>query len=560
MTTTEAKKLLERHLLQSSISYDRIECKTYPEESILIAYVSPNDLAEATAIGNKMDELLAKQDFNGFVAIRKSTEKRAKKKLGGKLVGGLTDNRVLELQRLLQERSRTTESQPALQYIKDATENIASCAAPRHNLIFGRRGAGKSALLVETMHIVQKKRHLTVWMNAQTFRKLSADEIYQLVVKEILDAFRIYEKEHGPLPKDIARIDALKSELEDKMNRLAEPRFSMATVVPSVHKLVKQVLGYFNQSLYVFLDDFHYLSRDQQPLLLDLLHSSFRDCNAWLKVAAIRNLTRWYVASEQTGLQSGHDVTQVNLDLTLEEPTRAKDFLERVLQSFAEHVGINTLSNVFSAAALNRLILASGAVPRDCLTLSAGAIRYARSRQNAGKVGGEDVNRAAGDAAKNKKAELEEDAASIGGRATVLLDVMRRLRDFCLEDKEYTYFRVDFREKESCQESYALLSSLMDLRLIHLLNSSVSDKSEAGRRYEVYMLDLSEYSGHRLKRQLNVLDFVKGRLVLKKTGSKSKPLIGTNPKSVFDLLRRGPQLSLQSLIPAQTELPDGSQN
>lgn len=114
--------------------------------------------------------------------------------------------------------------------------------------------------------------------------------------------------------------------------------------------------------VYLFLDDFHYLGRTEQPELLDLLHRSVRDTDVWLKVAAIKHLTRWFDSDKQVGLETRHDADHIDLDLTLQNPARAKFFLEEVLRSYAQQVGISALSGALSTGALDRMVLASGAV------------------------------------------------------------------------------------------------------------------------------------------------------------------------------------------------------
>ena len=70
---------------------------------------------------------------------------------------------------------------------------------------------------------------------------------------------------------------------------------------------------------------------------------------------------------------------------------------------------------ILSSKALDRLVLASGAVPRDYLTLSANAINQARTREKARVVGVQDVGRSASQIAEVKISELEEDGASTEG-------------------------------------------------------------------------------------------------------------------------------------------------
>jgi hypothetical protein len=86
-----------------------------------------------------------------------------------------------------------------------------------------------------------------------------------------------------------------------------------------------------------------------------------------------------------------------------------------------------------------------------------------------------------------------------------------------------------------------------DLRLIHLINASLSDEREAGRKSEVYMLDLSQFSGTRFKRNLKVLDFSNGYLTLKDTGGKAALRVGDTPNKLLGILRRGPSFELTQL-------------
>jgi hypothetical protein len=247
------------------------------------------------------------------------------------------------------------------------------------------------------------------------------------------------------------------------------------------------------------------------------------------------------------GLQTGHDAAIINLDVTLEQPAKAKEFLSDILKTYTEEVRLGSFSRIVSGGALDRLVLASGGVPRDFLILCATAIQAARSRSKAKSTGVQDVNEAAGTIAQTKLQELEDDAASSAGRAEARTEALARLRAFLLESKQVTYFRVDFQDKERLPDQYGLLQSLMDLRIIHLINASLSDERHAGRRSEVYMLDLSQFSGTRLKKNLKVLDFTKTYLVLKETGGSEGPRLGDTPKKLQGILRRGPLFELESL-------------
>ena len=220
------------------------------------------------------------------------------------------------------------------------------------------------------------------------------------------------------------------------------------------------------------------------------------------------------------------------------------------MAEYARRVGIPSLSRVFSRSALDRLVLASGAVPRDYMVLGMNAINRALERPNSKQVGVQDINQAAGDAANAKIQELEEDMASNKGVAERTLESLRILREFCLDVSSFTYFLVGYRDKEANPDAYNLLTDLMDVRLIHLVSASVSDAKQAGLRFEAYMLDLSQFSGSRLKQRINVLDFEDGHFVSKQTRIAGVRQIGTTARQLIGLLRRAPELPLSRLAPA----------
>ena len=144
-----------------------------------------------------------------------------------------------------------------------------------------------------------------------------------------------------------------------------------------------------------------------------------------------------------------------------------------------------------------------------------------------------------------KLQELEDDAAAVAGRSAVLINALNALRTFLLGEEQITFLRVDFRDKETHGKEYRVLQALADLRMLHLINASLSDPQQAGQRSEVYLLDLSQYSGSRLKQRLRVLDFEKGHMVLKKTRSTEQPKVGDTVLRLVALLRQGPIFPLE---------------
>jgi hypothetical protein len=533
--------LVQRRMSDHDITVFSLEKRIFPEETIIVIKVAPEQRVAATTLANSIDHELAEQGFAGFLTVREVDPSVVRGT--GALRKGVFDPRANELANLLTARSRTSEVQPSLLYIRDASDNLSSVMAARHHLIFGRRGSGKTALMVEAKRAVIEAGSVAVWLNLQSLRSLSAHQCFSWFVEQLGDAIQVYYASRSRAPRSLAAAAELKNEVS------ASNAAGMGLWIPRAQQLVRRFLEAEGIQLFVFVDELHYLPRAQQPVFLDYLHGSVRDCDAWLKVAGIRNLSRWFVAEGSVGLQTGQDADHIDLDITLEDPPKAKTFLEEMLRSYARYVGIGYLAGVFSNEALDRLILASGAVPRDYLVLGAAGIREAQKRPKAKTVGVQDINKVAGDAAKVKIAELEDDAAATAGSAQRIAEALNIVREFCIAKRNSTYFRIDFRDREEHQPEHSLLQGLVDLRLLHLVDSSLSDEREAGRRSEVYMLDLSQYSGQRLRKRLKVLDFDRGHIILKETGSGEPPRVAKTTNQRLAILRRGPALELTSLTP-----------
>lgn len=540
-------QVLRDAFARGGVSVIDIEIRQYPEEVNYIVLVPEDELPKAAQVGNDLDDTLVQLSPRAFVVVRKAAHASAAKGNAGRLTKGVQDPRATDLIRLISARSRVSLAQPSLSYVRDAEANLSAVTAGRHHLIFGRRGAGKTALLVEARRQLHSEGATTAWVNVQTLRNEPTQRailyIFEELLTSVLSAQKVVRAE-SVLSVDLNQVyDDVRELLRDDT---IEERVVTA-LVPRIQRSLSRYLQVEGATLYLFLDDFYYLPREQQPAVLDLLHGCVRDCDAWLKVASIRHLTRWFQSSPPLGLQTIHDADIIDLDVTLQDPGRAQQFLENVLQRYAAHVGIPALPRMFSSTALDRLVLASGAVPRDYLVLASSSIAKAQKRSNATLVGAQDVNQAAGDAAGAKLQELEDDMASNVGTAQRTLATLRTVRDFCLDEKSYTYFLISYRDKESMPAEYNLLTDLMDVRMIHLLDSGVSDPHAAGQRSEAFLLDLSQYSGSRLKQRIHVLDFAKGRVISRQTRTSVPPRVGNTPLQVISILRGAPAFSLDRL-------------
>lgn len=153
--------------------------------------------------------------------------------------------------------------------------------------------------------------------------------------------------------------------------------------------------------------------------------------------------------------------------------------------------------------AMDRLVLASGGVARDFLTIFRRSVEIAIERgggYRGPKIGAEDVNRAAGEHDASKREELKRDTNDERERLERLFE---NIKQFCFNSSTNCFLV----ERDWNQEGAKDIEELVDLRLIHRINPRVTVRDRAGRLYIAYMLDLSQYTGDRKRRGLNMIPF-----------------------------------------------------
>lgn len=545
---------VDQLLLDAGIEVISVEERRFPGELFVVVAVAPDDVQRASEEVYRINLPATDDGESVLISVRAAAlEERGADSEAP--VTGVTDPRVDAMIQLVTAHSRSSLSKPSLQYIQDGQANLSQLVSARHCFVFGRRGAGKTALLVEGRRHVEEQGAVTVWLNTQLYRGYPVGAMVVAFAKVLVDALVTdlanAKGKHDVLP------GSLRERLEETAARLqelddVETQDTPAWLPVDVNTRLREFTHATGRPVFAFVDDFYLYPRPGQPFVLEGMHACTRDAEAWLKVASIKHLTRQWDSTSQSGLEAPHDAEAIELDLTLQDPKGATSFLVRVLESYAARAGVTSLQSVFHRRALDRLVLASGAVPRDYLVLANQAIGEARKRANARVVGIEDVNRAAGQASAAKRQELEEDLAAESADAAITLNALSALRGFCLDRPDsdpWTYFRVSFRAKETRQEEYALLTRLLEVRMIHMLDASISDPKRAGMRFEVYMLDLSEYTGQRLRRGVHVLNFEGGRLTAQKTGEPHSRREGTAARDVTGIFRRAPELDLAVLTP-----------
>lgn len=255
---------------------------------------------------------------------------------------------------------------------------------------------------------------------------------------------------------------------------------------------------------YLFLDDLYHIPRKYQAQVLDYFHRVAKGNNLWLKVGTIKHRTQWYLHGDPpVGVKIGDDISDIDLDLTLEKYRVTSAFLEKILATFLEQSGV-ARGDFLVRHAFDRLVLASGGVARDFLGLLRRSILIARERGTTArgeKVGVEDVNGAAGEYDSSKREELTRDT----------LDERQQLEEeFAHVGRfvnEHSHANVFLMDKSLPDQEIERIEELVDLRLVHRVRSRVTVPDRPGKTFEAFMLDVSQYTAARKRRELEIIEF-----------------------------------------------------
>lgn len=305
----------------------------------------------------------------------------------------------------------------------------------------------------------------------------------------------------------------LSTELSQKESQQVEEKYKRSKTdfllrhILDYQKIFRELGNLSEGDGYLFLDDLYHIRRIDQPKVVDYFHRIAKDHNLWLKIGTIRHRTRWYIQGDPPlGMKIGDDADEIDLDVTLEKYSLAKEFLVKILSNYASEVEITPITIFLADGAIDRLVLASGGVARDFLSIFRRSVYVARERgggYRGEKVGAEDVNTAAGEYDSSKREEFKKD--TLDDKMTLEKEFYR-LQTFCLEENNTNCFLLD---KEQRGTEVDQIHELVDLKLVHLVRSRVTVSGRPGRIYEAYMLDLSQYAGARKKRKLEMIEFWK---------------------------------------------------
>lgn len=462
-------------------------------------------------------------------------------------------NQISKLSTTIQEVLRITDSRKPLFYV-DINNNLGSVISKTPHILFGRRGTGKSALISEAYAKLNQEGILSIKIDCENFKNHQFPDVITAVAEKILISIKdtwsfsdriFHYRLHADLKKEIDEClkltadplthnEELSSEISSSLGGQAgsikgEVRatdtISSKYIRDKLSKILIRLPGWKNiiikslnrnkQDSYavIFFDDFYHLPSQHQAQIADVIHRICKGSNVYFKIATIRHRTKLYIEenNQPIGVQARHDYQPLDLDFSLEKFEQTKNSLWSILTGISKTVQIDEdqLRTLFGGDGLNRLVLASGGVPRDFLSI---LVNYLNSSYpSSGKKVIKDVVRDfAGKIFADKKEDLKRDADS--SEVDHLYSLFSKISAFCLEEKQKNIFQISKDSEEKKPDDYFRLLKLADFRLIHLISTSRSNPTHPGKVFDIYCLDLGTYAHIRkLSGKLDEIDLSLGK-------------------------------------------------
>lgn len=366
----------------------------------------------------------------------------------------------------------------------------AQVTAASNHVVFGRRGAGKSSLLLFALHTREQERAASVWIDMQTYARRSDNRVIADIFRETLAQLsELVPTGSNMLMERLGRLASADADLNEQELRV---------LLPEIRRSLSAASGQ-RGGVALFLDDFHVLDQDFQPKLLGHLYAVCRGNDVHIKLSAIETLTKTWDGKANFGLQIGHDLQEIKLDYNLTMPEKATEHMTSILESHATYSGLPSIGSIcVSKNVLSRLVWVAAGVPRDALSI------FSKAMSKTGLSGGKavsvsNVNTAASEAVTPKLKDLETDAS---GDAEQLESLFESIKTDCVVKNGINAFLFEIKTSDP---KYQRLLKLVDLRLLHIISEGVSI-GEAGRKYLGLILDFGFYVGIRASKQVELFN------------------------------------------------------
>ena len=443
---------------------------------------------------------------------------------------------IEEIQKVLnyiEENMRVTE-QTSIEYL-DSQGHINRLCLKQNHIIFGRRGSGKSLLLKS---LKEKNKALYITVNLEDFKDISFPnsiiQVQKSIIQQLLPMLKAennfftlnYWKKTRPLIKKLSKeIENLNIQLKHpdeydeaikqkqsgkKHGKVKGPKNHLETGIetseelettkqikidklnslknslPDTKELFIRVSDNLHKDIFLILDDFYFIRKNEQPYFLDFFHRLSKNTPLYLKVATIKHRTRLYIQDESyIGIELPHDAQSINLDYSLEDFNSLVTFMKNLLEHINKKVNVTiNYESLITDNAFRFLCLASGGVPRDffSLLISLGPMigkDKSISKPNVIEKAIENIS--------NKMETFKTDTAEEG---IILEDYLSFIKKSIINEKKWNAFLISNIDIVDYPYIHQAIKELVDLRFLHIVNPNISSSNSDGTRYSAYLVDI----------------------------------------------------------------------
>lgn len=312
----------------------------------------------------------------------------------------------------------------------------------------------------------------------------------------------------GSLTANANSSAAYKAQIEKTYRHHDDKLRELDMWLPELKRHIREFFQLSNKvsAIYLQIDDFYHLNRLDQPYVMDYIHRLCKDIPIYFKVATLRHASILYADryGQPIGAQERHDYQPINIDFTLADLGKTQRQNKEILRAFGHLAGMSNadIDGLFKGDGFERLILAGGGVPRDCLSLFLEVLGTAESTGD-GRIGKDDVRILSRSNFERRIEELKQDSDS--SDQNILIRGIYVLRKFCIE-KETSVFLVSEQMMQQEDRIRDLLHRLLDYRIVHNCGTALTHKSQAGT-YQAFAIDIGCYAHMRkLHGRFNELD------------------------------------------------------
>ncbi|HRK98297.1 MAG TPA: hypothetical protein PLE43_07455 [Alphaproteobacteria bacterium] len=437
--------------------------------------------------------------------------------------------------RFIEENMRVTE-QTSIEYL-DSQGVMGRLKIKQNHIIFGRRGSGKSLLLKSLRDIAEVE---CINVNLEDFKDISFPnsiiQVQKAIIKQLIPkvaskypwySYNSFKKSYPlktRLKKQIKLLDHHLSQPDSYDQEVKEKNSKKGTAkakgtllggegegtfeasnetelskrikvdkldilkndLSNIKELFSDVIHHIGKDIFLILDDFYFIRKDEQPYFIDFFHRVSKNIPLYIKVATIQHRSKLYTQDKSyVGVELPHDAQPIYLDYSLQDFDRLVSFKKQLLEHVNQKAGVNVdYNSLITDNAFRFLCLASGGVPRDFFSLLISLEPLFGSGRSISKP---NVIEKAIENVKNKMDTLKKDASE----EDVLLEhYLHIIRTEIIDNRRWNAFLLSNSEVQKYPQINQAIKELVDLRFIHLVNSNTSAANSDGTRYSAYMLDI----------------------------------------------------------------------